>query len=39
MDLMEDPQFQQAISVATGDVVKVRRRFSTIEEMLREVAA
>lgn len=39
MDLMEDGQFQQAISVATGDVLKVRRRFAAIEGMLKDVAA
>jgi Protein of unknown function DUF262 len=39
MDLMDDGSFQQAISVATGDMVKVRTRFAAIEEMLRKVIA
>jgi hypothetical protein len=36
--LMADGSFQQAISVGTGDVEKVRRRFGAIQLMLREVA-
>lgn len=36
--LMEDGKFQQAISVATGDAEKVRRRFGAMEELFREVA-
>ncbi len=36
--LMEDSQFQQAISFATGDAVKVRRRFGAVEQMLKDVA-
>ncbi|MEU8271955.1 hypothetical protein AB0B89_32970, partial [Sphaerisporangium sp. NPDC049002] len=38
MELMEDGKFHQAISVATGDAEKVRRRFGAVEELLREVA-
>ena len=38
MELMDDGSFQQAISVATGDVLKVRRRFDAIEKMLIGVA-
>jgi len=37
VDLMEDGRFLQTISGGTGDVEKVRRRFASIEEMLREV--
>ena len=37
-DLMDDGQFQQAISVATGDAVKVRRRFDLVGQMLKKVA-
>ena len=37
-ELMEDSQFLDAISVATGDVRKVRRRFGLIHQMLSEVA-
>jgi hypothetical protein len=37
-ELMEDGRFLQAISVGTGDAEKVRLRFSTMENMLREVA-
>ena len=36
--LLEDGRFQQAISVATGDAMKVRRRFGAVEELFREVA-
>lgn len=35
--LMDDPGFLQAISGGTGDVVKVRRRFSDINDMFRGV--
>jgi len=35
----DDAAFLDAISTATGDARKVRRRFAAIEEMLREVAA
>lgn len=35
--LMEDDKFQQAISVATGDAKRVRRRFGAVEELFREV--
>lgn len=35
----EDAAFLEAISVGTGDVRKVQRRFAAIESMLREVAA
>lgn len=38
MELMSDDAFQQAISVATGDVRKVRMRFSAIHQMLTEAA-
>jgi hypothetical protein len=38
MDLMRDINFQEAISAATGDPHKVRIRFSSIEQLLREVA-
>ncbi|WP_449060678.1 DUF262 domain-containing protein [Planomonospora algeriensis] len=38
MALMEDGEFQQAISVATGDAEKVRRRFGAVEKLLREMA-
>jgi hypothetical protein len=38
VDLMEDGRFMQAISVGTGDVEKVRLRFSAMENMLKEVA-
>jgi len=38
MQLMGDDGFQQAISVATGDVRKVRMRFGAIQQMLTEVA-
>jgi hypothetical protein len=37
MTLMEDSKFQQAISVGTGDVEKVRRRFRAMETLFREV--
>ncbi|WP_217919977.1 DUF262 domain-containing protein [Actinomadura sp. BRA 177] len=36
--LMEDNKFHQAISVATGDGKKVRRRFGAVEELFREIA-
>jgi hypothetical protein len=39
LDLMGDDGFQQAISVATGDVVKVRRRFDAIQQLLAKAAA
>jgi hypothetical protein len=35
---MSDDGFQQAISVATGDVVKVRRRFGDIQQLLTKAA-
>lgn len=35
--LMEDPKFQQAISVGTGDVEKVRKRFGAIHELFHRV--
>jgi Protein of unknown function DUF262 len=38
MELMDDGSFQQAISVATGDALKVRRRFGIIQQMLTGVA-
>ena len=38
-ELMEEASFLQAISLGTGDVGKVRLRFSIIEEMLRDVAS
>lgn len=37
-ELMDDARFLQAISVGTGDVEKVRLRFSAVENMLRELA-
>lgn len=37
--LMDDGPFHQAISVGTGDVEKVRRRFADVEKLFREVAA
>jgi hypothetical protein len=37
MALMEDGKFQQAISVGTGDVEKVRRRFREVKTLFREV--
>lgn len=36
--LLEDLDFERAVSVGTGDVAKVRLRFSTIDEMLKEVS-
>lgn len=36
--LMADPKFQQAISVGTGDVEKVRKRFGATHELFRSVA-
>ncbi|MER6575277.1 DUF262 domain-containing protein [Nonomuraea sp. NPDC001023] len=36
--LMDDAEFERAISQGTGDVAKVRHRFSTIDKMLRWVA-
>jgi hypothetical protein len=39
MDLMTDDQFQSCISYATGNPSRVRRRFSGIEDMLKEVIA
>ncbi|GAB3981213.1 DUF262 domain-containing protein [Actinoallomurus acanthiterrae] len=38
MDLMDDSTFQQAISVGTGDVKKVRLRFAAVELLFRKVA-
>lgn len=35
----EDAAFLEAISIGTGDVRKVQRRFTAIENMLREIAA
>lgn len=35
--LMEDPKFQQAISVGTGDAEKVRKRFGAIQELFPKV--
>jgi len=35
MDLMDDGRFHQAISVGTGDVEKVRRRFASVEMLFR----
>lgn len=37
--LMDNPLFLDSISYATGDVTKLRFRFSMVEKMLREVAA
>jgi hypothetical protein len=37
-ELMEDGRFLQAISVGTGDAQNVRLRFSTVQNMLKEVA-
>jgi Protein of unknown function DUF262 len=37
--LMTDDQFQSCISYATGNPSRVRRRFSGIEDMLKEVIA
>lgn len=39
IELMEDPDFQYAISYATGDVRRVRLRFTHMERMLRRIAA
>jgi Protein of unknown function DUF262 len=36
-DLEKDPRFDAAISQGTGDPNKVKRRFSAIEELIREV--
>jgi hypothetical protein len=36
MALMEDAAFFNAISVGTGDIVKVRRRFETIRDLFEE---
>jgi hypothetical protein len=38
-ELMTDDQFQSCISYATGNPPRVRRRFSGIEDMLKEVVA
>jgi hypothetical protein len=32
-----DHQFEIAISQGTGDISKIRRRFSTIEQLIEEV--
>jgi Protein of unknown function DUF262 len=39
MNLMTDDQFQSCISYATGNPSRIRRRFSGIEGMLKEVIA
>ena len=43
IDLMNDrdiePRFDSAISQGTGDIRKVKRRFSAIEQLIREVLA
>jgi Protein of unknown function DUF262. len=36
MRLMEDTEFERAISLGTGDVAKVRRRFGAIDRLLSE---
>jgi hypothetical protein len=38
IDMMENSAFLQTISGGTGDVEKVRRRFASIDKLLREVA-
>jgi hypothetical protein len=38
MDLMEDPDFFQSISVGIGDVARVRKRFGTLQQMFQDVA-
>ncbi len=37
--LMNDREFEMAISQSTGDVAKIKRRFSRIEQLLQEVLA
>lgn len=37
--LMHDPAFHSAISQGTGDIGKVKLRFSTIEQLIQEVLA
>ncbi len=37
MELMDEGRFHQAISVGTGDVDKVRRRFAAVEALFRKV--
>lgn len=39
IELMNDRDFDRAISQGTGDVAKVRRRFGQIEQLLQEVLA
>ncbi|GGS12241.1 MULTISPECIES: DUF262 domain-containing protein [Streptomyces] len=36
-DLMEDVEFERAISVGTGDARKVRKRFDAVKELLENV--
>jgi hypothetical protein len=37
IDLMNDRDFNEAISQATGDVKKVQRRFSSIQQLIEDV--
>ncbi len=39
IDLMNEREFDAAISQGTGDLAKVRRRFERVHELLREVLA
>lgn len=39
IELMNDREFDGAISQGTGDVTKVRRRFNRVEQLLQEIIA